>query len=93
MNLGPLVGLAAWLHWKKVNEHGQRVLMPFGRFQILVIVLAAMCEFNALVGIFLGRGYEVFVGLGFAVLGLLGGVVPVLVKMRPLYKLTEATPN
>ncbi len=77
----------------KFNEQGQRVLMPFHQIQSHFIVMGALCEVNGLVGVFLGRGYEVGIGLVAAALGLGAAVFPVMVKMREVYRLTESSPN
>lgn len=83
-------GLAYFITKPKLNQDGQRVLKPFYEFQTQVIIMASFAELNALIGFFIGRGYEIYIGMAAAVFFLVLFVIPVLIKMRPVYKLTEA---
>lgn len=83
-------GLAFFVTKPKLNQDGQRVLPPFSDFQSKILIMCAFSELNTLIGIFLTRGYQVYIGIGATILLMSAFVVPTLIKMRPVYKLTEA---
>ncbi len=86
-------GVAFFVTKPKLNQDGQRVLPRFPDFQSKVLIMCSLAEINTLIGIFVGRGYQVYIGIGATVFLLTAFVVPTLIKMRPIYKLTEADSN
>lgn len=83
-------GLAYFITKPKLNAEGQRVLKPFYEFQSQVIIMCSFAELNTLIGVFTGRGYQIYIGMAATVVLLVLFVIPVLMKMRQLYKLTES---
>lgn len=70
----------------KKNEAGQQVLMPLLEFTNQFTIIGTCCVLNALVTIFTGRGLQIFMGLGLCYALILVTLLPVYLKLHPLYK-------
>lgn len=75
----------------KFNESGQRVLMPVQSFVTQFTIIGVCAAANALIGIFTGKGPQVYMGLGVCYVLLITLMMPVYFKMRPLYRAATAT--
>lgn len=74
----------------KKNEAGQQVLMPLLEFTNQFTIIGSCCVLNALITIFTGRGVQVFMGLGLCYALILATLLPVYLKLIPLYKQAES---
>ncbi|MFO0092239.1 MAG: hypothetical protein ACK538_10890, partial [Armatimonadota bacterium] len=71
----------------------QHVLLPFESFVTHFTIIGVGAAANALIGIFTGKGPQVYFGMGLCCVLLLTVMVPVYFKMRPLYQTATATPQ
>jgi hypothetical protein len=73
----------------KKNEAGQQVLMPLLEFTNQFTIIGSCCVLNALITIFTGRGMQIYMGLGLCYALILATLLPVYLKLIPLYKQAE----
>lgn len=77
----------------KFNEAGQRVLLPVKDFVTQFTIIGVCAAANALIGIFTGKGPQVYIGMGVCYVLLITLMVPVYFNMRPLYRAAISTPQ
>jgi len=75
----------------KFNEAEQRVLLPFESFVTQFTIIGVCAAANALIGIFTGKGPQVYMGMGVCYVLLITLMVPVYFKMRSLYRAATST--
>jgi hypothetical protein len=73
----------------KSNAEGNSMRPGFWQFLYGFFVIGLCGVFNAIFGIFTGRGPQVFFGLGFCYFLHFALLVPVYFKMRPLYRAAQ----
>ena len=73
----------------KSNADGNSMRPGFWQFLYGFFVIGLCGVFNAIFGIFTGRGPQVFFGLGFCYFLHFALLVPVYFKMRPLYRAAQ----
>ncbi len=74
----------------KFNEAEQRVLLPLESFVTQFTIIGVCAAANALIGIFTGKGPQVYMGMGMCYVLLITVMVPVYFKMRPFYRAAQS---
>ncbi len=72
-----------------MDVQGKPIRPGFWQFLYGFFVIGLCGVFNAIFGIFTGRGPQVFFGLGFCYFLFFVLLVPVYFKMRPLYRAAQ----
>lgn len=80
---------ASALFRPKMDVQGKRMRPGFWQFLYGFFVIGLCGVFNAIFGIFTGRGPQVFFGLGFCYFLFFVLLMPVYFKMRPLYQAAQ----